>query len=334
VYDLTGFVATLGRWLERYRLGEEEARFTRHLRRAGYDSTRSDPYAVAGVANIAYMLAEQPGDAERRAAWVESLQSFQDPATGIFVDIEQSHSHFHTTAHCTAALELFDARPAHPMSFLEPLREVDQLRAFLEEQDWSQPWRTSHIPAGLASTVTITETFDHDWLAAWLDWMDAEVDPTTGLWRTGQMLSTREDPGFFSNLGGAFHYHFVYEHLRQPWPYPERVIDSCLRLLYDSAMTFAVHRVGFAEIDLVYCLNRARRQTPHRWDEVTVALTDFTERVLQLLTDPDYLDSEAADDVHVMFGAICTVAELQRALPGTIHTPRPLRLVLDRRPFI
>jgi hypothetical protein len=28
------------------------------------------------------------------------------------------------------------------------------------------------------------------------------------------------------------------------------------------------------------------------------------------------------------------VAELQQALPGLIRTERPLRLVLDRRPFI
>lgn len=40
------------------------------------------------------------------------------------------------------------------------------------------------------------------------------------------------------------------------------------------------------------------------------------------------------DDLHMTFGALCAVAELQLALPGEIRTPRPLLLVLDRRPFI
>jgi hypothetical protein len=35
-----------------------------------------------------------------------------------------------------------------------------------------------------------------------------------------------------------------------------------------------------------------------------------------------------------LFGAVCALAELQRALPGEIRSERPLRLVLDRRPFI
>ena len=39
-------------------------------------------------------------------------------------------------------------------------------------------------------------------------------------------------------------------------------------------------------------------------------------------------------DLHLLFGMVCCLAELQQALPGTFRTQRPLRLVLDRRPFI
>ena len=40
------------------------------------------------------------------------------------------------------------------------------------------------------------------------------------------------------------------------------------------------------------------------------------------------------DDLHMLFGAMCAVAEMQLALPGEIKSTIPLKNVLDRRPFI
>ena len=40
------------------------------------------------------------------------------------------------------------------------------------------------------------------------------------------------------------------------------------------------------------------------------------------------------NDLHMLFGSVCALAELQLALPGIIVTEKPLKLVLDRRPFI
>jgi len=42
----------------------------------------------------------------------------------------------------------------------------------------------------------------------------------------------------------------------------------------------------------------------------------------------------ASYDISQAFGTMCCLAELQQAVPGALRTPRPLRLVLDRRPFI
>ena len=43
---------------------------------------------------------------------------------------------------------------------------------------------------------------------------------------------------------------------------------------------------------------------------------------------------EGINDLHRLFGFVCCSAELQSALPGEIVSSRPLRLVLDRSPFI
>ena len=48
--------------------------------------------------------------------------------------------------------------------------------------------------------------------------------------------------------------------------------------------------------------------------------------------DPD--TDEGMNDLHMLFGAVCALAELQLALPGYIETDVPMKIVLDRRPFI
>jgi hypothetical protein len=90
----------------------------------------------------------------------------------------------------------------------------------------------------------------------------------------------------------------------------------------------------FIEMDWVYCLNRASRQTKHRFEEVQATLLDFAEKYLAFLDQVDWVNDPGANDVHLLFGVTCCLAELQQALPGLIRSAKPLRLVLDRRPFI
>lgn len=330
-WDLRPFVAELERLLEEHQLdGGHHARFSERS-----DPVRSrtpDAYGVADAVNILYTLGSLPGDAGRRADLIAALQSFQDPGTGAFED--GSHVREHTTAHLAAAMELFDARPAHPLRFLDPLREPADVGPFLDGLDWDQPWGSSHRGAGVAAALAVTVDLAPEWVDAYVGWLDEHVDPATGLWRSGKMLPLADDPGLFANVGGSFHYHFVYLALRRAMPHPDRVIDTCLEILRDGGAGIATRTVGFAEIDWVYCVHRALRQSGHRREDCEAALGEVGARVAALLTDPGYWRTPEFDDLHTVFGALCTVAELQLALPGRVLTPRPLRLVLDRRPFI
>ncbi len=44
--------------------------------------------------------------------------------------------------------------------------------------------------------------------------------------------------------------------------------------------------------------------------------------------------AQSANDLHLLFSVTCCLAELQAALPDCLPSTKPLRLVLDRRPFI
>ena len=81
-------------------------------------------------------------------------------------------------------------------------------------------------------------------------------------------------------------------------------------------------------------ISRASRQTPHRWQEVKEALREFAEIYLPWIDTVDEKTDDRFNDLHMLFGAVCALAELQAALPGEVRTTVPLKLVLDRRPFI
>ena len=92
--------------------------------------------------------------------------------------------------------------------------------------------------------------------------------------------------------------------------------------------------IGFIEIDWLFCINRASRQTSHRNAEVRALIEDFAVRLITYLMGLDYDTHDGFNDLHALFGTVCALAELQSALPGKIITEKPMRLVLDRRPFI
>jgi hypothetical protein len=93
-------------------------------------------------------------------------------------------------------------------------------------------------------------------------------------------------------------------------------------------------RIGFAEIDWLYCMNRSLRQTDHRFAEARAAIETLGRRLADFVLSLDSATDDALNDLHMLFGTLCAFAELQQALPGLVRTERPLKLVLDRRPFI
>lgn len=307
----------------------------RYNRHAGgkSDGAGDNPYGCADAANILYTIEAFPRDAETRRAFVDALSGIQH-ADGLWR--EDTHHPIHTTAHCIAALELFDASPALPLVALAELRDPRRMEAFLDALPWREdPWRASHQGAGLHTALTLSGEATRAWRDAYIAWLARNADPETGFWRQGAMGPV-EHAGthtLFPHLAGSFHYLFALQYEREPLAYPAAMIDSCLALFAENEFPLG-RTVGFAEIDWVFCLNRAGRQSPHRFEERTEALESFARIYVDYLRALDLAEEPAIRDLHALFGVICALAELQIALPGFIRTERPLRLVLDRRPFI
>lgn len=299
----------------------------------GHRDLAANPYGCADAANLLYTIGRLPTAARERAAFVRVLRAFQQPDGGLFD--EATHHPIHTTAHCVGALELFDARPAHPLRALASLEEEGALEAFLDALSWyDDPWLASHQGAGVYAARVVAGEASTAWQERYFAWLWRESDPATGLWRRGVVEPPfRWGPNRFPHLAGTFHYLFNLEHARKPLRFPAALVDTCLDL-FDTQEWPLGETLSFAEVDWVYCLTRSGAQCEHRRAESETALRGFAKRYTGYLMDLDLATDPAAADLHTLFGAACALAELQHVLPDLLRTDPPLRLVLDRRPFI
>ncbi len=292
----------------------------------------TNEYGCADAANILYTLGLLPEDADERRAFIATLRAFQKK-NGLFE--EPTHHPLHTTAHCIAALELFDAKPRYALAYHnEQFDTEEKLTAFLAQLAWkSDPWNASHQGAGLFSAMVLAADMPLSWQNAYFDWLTQNCDPLTGLGLNG---AHGEKP-LLHHLAGWFHYLFNFIYAKRAIPHAEIAVDSCIDLYRNELKTLSHfgHSVSFAEIDWVFILNRASAQSGHRREEAKGALREFSWDYLDYLEhDIETAYKHRFDDLHGTFGALCAIAELQAALPGEILSTVPLRLVLDRRPFI
>ena len=333
--NIDGLIEKFYDSVQKHRL--DEGKYCRWMwqNKEGTRNLGSSEYGCADAANILYTIGRFETDHAKRQAAVKELQSFQNPETGLFS--EPTHHYLHSTAHVTAALQLFDAKPLYPFYALEKYKQKENLYELLENLEWKQnPWSQSHQGAGIYAAFACTGEASLEWQKWYFDWLWNEADPETGMWRKGCIAAPGKAPAHHS-MAGTFHYMFNTEHARQPLRYPDKLVDCMIDMYNNTFVKPESHFntiCGFIEVDWVFCLNRATRQTPHRFDEAKDTLRRFAHKFLDVMEAKDVNTDEGFNDLHALFGTVCCVAELQAALPGELESTYPLHLVLDRRPFI
>ncbi len=344
--DIRPIISAMIKTVKRHELTDHPGAYCRWLWQNENKSRELgiNEYGCADAVNILYTVNEFYCDDETRAARISALQSLQNKDTGMFT--ERTHHTIHTTAHCTAALELFEARPLYPIYGLHKYFDKNELYSLLDGLDWNDPWPQSHQGAGvyaaLVNSGEITEDFQHNYFA----WFAEDADPETGFWKAGYATNApyadhshpngKSAPDtVFAYMAGGFHYFFNHEYAKMPVPYPDKIIDTCIAMYKNGGIRHNFGRkVDFLEVDWVYCMTRASRQTSHRNDEVRALIYEFSEGYVDYLLSLDYETHDDFNDLHMLFGCVCCLAELQQFMPGVIVTEKPLKLVLDRRPFI
>jgi hypothetical protein len=293
-----------------------------------------NPYGCAAAACVQYTTGHFPRDPAERAAAIGVLQANQSPETGLFS--EPSHHAWHATAYVPAALELFDAAPVHPLHGLHPLLAPGGIEKLLDSLDWvKSPWGQAHLGAGSFAALFVTGEAPLAWQDRYFAWLWEEQDPSSGLWRKGCQPANgvAGSAPFFHHLASSFHYLFNHVIARRPVRHPAPMIDSALRVRREKLQALGTGP-GFSELDWVYCLTRPVRQCGHRFDEVQAEVRSFAGEYARNLLAHVASRPAPFEDLHALNGTMSAFAELQQAVPGLLRTERPLKLILDRRPFI
>ena len=316
--------------IEKHKISE--GKYTRYIidPENGEKDTKINAYGVADAANILYTLDAMPKTTEERKAFADTLKSFQDSQSGLFD--EGSHHPYHGTAHCMGALELFDELPLYPVKGMDEYRDVSKVSSWLDGLNWSTCRGSGHIGAGVFSALYLERTITTEWMDAFFGYLTENADSRYGMNLKG-MFEKGEAPVWL-HMGDWFHFLFCFFAANRAFPYADKLVDSCLDMYYEDKMdpTFGKGQ-RFLDIDWAFTLNRAAHQSGHRLDEAKDVLRTFAKSYVVYLEESPLTEPQW-NDLHLCFGAICGLAEIQRALPGEIMSERTLRQILERRPFI
>jgi hypothetical protein len=328
-YDIDAFLEMAPEWMEQFRTGAGPGEYSFLP-----GMTRADLYGSTDMFYLLYTLNQLDLSREERKQWAGVVARFQDKGTGWFIERSTLHPREHATAYAVGAIKLLAGLPPrHSLKFKERVDTRDELYDLLENRvPWQGIWSGSHIPAGMASALINTGQASDEWLGWFFDWLDREADPATGYWiRGGAELK----PAFTKEeMGGAFHFYFLYIYAGRVLPYPEKIIDATLALqnpngLWDAEIPYCI------DLDGVYALIEAHKQIPggYRTADVLASLDRAAAAITSRLNNREFV-FENYRESHKIVGALAALAEIQAFAPELIRTPRPLQSVLVASPFI
>jgi hypothetical protein len=272
--------------------------------------------------------------------WIEWIQSFQDPKTGWFKELGFNFGfHFkeHSTAFAVSALKLLGDEPKYNLKIKERLKSKKKVERWLKRvPEWGLLyWPGSHRGGGVASVFATLgdESYPNEKFFDWyFDWLDKNADPQVGFWRLGWNHKIRKRLTKHE-LGGAIHYYWIYEYLNHPIPFPEKVIDSTLKLqnnlgLWDKDVSYCI------DLDAVFSILRCLKQTGgYREEDINFALKKYLDYTVPSLNNKRFFFNRY-DNTHKLTGCLGAIAEIYKYMPQLFELSIPWIQTLDITPWI
>jgi hypothetical protein len=316
------------------------ARAGDYARRPG--ETESALYGAADVACILYSLGRLDPSADEAAEWLALLGAFQDPVSGFFVDRSASLSTAHNTGFAVGAMnllqpELSDGQlPSSPLRFARLIREPADAERFAGSLDWRNDcYEAGENLIGHASSFfNVSGAVPADWFEWLVDYVErTKLDATNG------MLGVDKPPGGDTDqIGGTLHFDFFWAALGRQLPFGSARTEALLGLQLPSGLWDA-NNPWWLSFDAVYMLRRALQDvSADQAARVQAAVARAASVLTERATDPDQRRSDFVEPwigAHMITGAVSFFAYAQQVLgESRVITDRPLRSVLDRRPYI
>ncbi|MFP4216484.1 MAG: hypothetical protein ACLFVH_11185 [Phycisphaerae bacterium] len=310
-----------------------------HYRRSLGDEVH-ELYGTADMACVLFTLgALHPSESER-SCWIAAFDAFGETGTGQWLERKPTHAPLHNTAFALAAMNLLGIVPTETPAFAKPFRPPEAIERMLDGLDWqNNVYGGSHRGAGLGAIFTLLPSlFSPDWFARYFARTDALFDAANGM-----MGVDKPACGDWDQIGGTFHYAFLYEFFHRRMPFPQARVDAILGLQQADGFWHPSNHYWLT-LDAVYLLTRSVRFVPECSDAVAAAIGRCLRPLYERIMAPEKRDEiffGRSDNryhqlgVHQLTATLSVFAEAQRFLGDQdLITDYPLRLVLDYRPFI
>jgi hypothetical protein len=328
MFDINFFIDWIINDLEpKIRIGQIRGNYTDFV---GNDVTAL--YGVSDMAIIFYTINSLFLNDHEKMLWVKLLKKFQNINTGYFSEYKQNHHILHNTAFAISALNLFGEKPKYSLKFITNFDSKKKLELFLNNFDWeSEVYKNSHKAAGLASSVALVpETINYEWFEWFFEICDKFFDQNHGMMGNNSSKEVN-----FDQIGGTFHYFFIYEYFRKKIKYSNQRIDSILKIQNSNGSWSREPNIWWLNLDAVYMLTRSVKNTGYRIKDIKKALIKNMEFVMNRINNENLRVEDFEKCVHNLTGAINCLAELQLFLGrDLVYSKQPLLSVLDKRPFI
>lgn len=283
---------------------------------------RPDLYASCDVAEIRAIMGENLQSTlpeQHRRQWIGHINSYVEnrpdrPADGSYFD-SHGHSALHANGMVISAFGVLEGRQVQPVRLYGEFSTPEKVAAWLEKIDWSKQWQSSHLFWGGMIPFSFSRSCAPGWKDVVFKWLNANLDPKTGWWRRGTPHADRHQP-----LGGSVHILPMYQHHRQPFPYPERVIDSVLALQLGNGRwleTPDVHVMNYLELDALYAFEYMRSLVPaYRRSDIAKSVERYVNLVVK------YYNDRKAElftlHPHMVLAVAGTLGLLQRLAPEQV----------------
>ena len=310
----------------------------RYVRTLG--DSEHELYGTADMVCVLFTLGALHPDQTQRQEWIDAFEVFRDPDSGQWLERQATHDPLHNTAFALAAMNLLGIVPRQLPTLAETYRDAAAMEQMLDSLDWrNDVYGGSHRGAGLGAIFALLPSlFSACWFARYFDRTDRLFDRDNGMMGQDKPLS-----GDWDQIGGTFHYAFLYEFFHLPMPFPRARIDAILGLQRPDGFWHASNRFWLT-LDAVYLLTRSLRLAPQRGQDVARAVRRCLSPLYEQIMDPPTREAiffGRSDNrwqrlgVHQLTATLSLFAEAQALLgSGEVISGYPLRLVLDYRPFI
>ncbi len=313
---------------------------------AGEETLYASTFACMILHYTGHLAELSPAEKE---AWAAYLNQWQDSATGYFNGPElvpeeiksRKHSFEHVSQHLAAhvlpALSLLGAKPKFPLSFAHTFLDLNYLQQWLDARDWRDAWLEGNNLIFVGQFLVHLRDVERQpgaqaALDLYFDWLDAHIDPATGLWGSNGFCSP------VTALYGGYHQLIVYYFENRKVLYPERLIDVALSLQHADGGFHPDGGGGACEdTDTVDILVNMYKQVNYKRPQIRRALRRGLHHILQRqMPDGGFVYRLDKPFVHMGIQKTKSAANHSNLFPTwfRIHTLALISEILTDEPVI